>query len=135
MNERASRGGQKITMCATYISLLESNNEFVILGKTLNLEVKIPTVKAFKLKRGTDLFSFTFEIQCKEAKSYKRSEHESAGRVLPREFSQTSTSVSITYGNTGNIIFCFFYKITRRNSFLTKAKILHTFHDGVSDSV
>ena len=28
-----------------------------------------PTVKAFKLKRGTDLFSFTFEIQCKKAKS------------------------------------------------------------------
>ena len=30
------------------------------------------------------------------------------------EFSQTSTSVSITYGNTGENVFYFFYKITRR---------------------
>ena len=29
-------------------------------------------------------------------------------------FSQTSTSVSITYGNTGKNVFDFFYKITRR---------------------
>ena len=44
------------------------NNEFVILGKTLNLEVESPTVKSFKLKRGEDLFSFTVEIRCKKAK-------------------------------------------------------------------
>ena len=68
LNERASRGGQKITMCTT-LSLSESNNEFDIIGKILNLKVESPTVKAFKLKRGTDLFSFTFEIQCKKAKS------------------------------------------------------------------
>ena len=36
--------------------------------------------------------------------------------VFPRnfEFSQTSTSVSITYGNMGKNVFYFFYKITRR---------------------
>ena len=69
LNERASRGGQKITMCATYISLSESNNEFDIIGKTLNLKVESPTVKAFKLKCGKDLFSFAFEIRCKKEKS------------------------------------------------------------------
>ena len=43
-------------------------------------------------------------------------EHEPVGRVFPRnfEFSQTSTSVSITYGNTGKNVFYFVYKITRR---------------------
>ena len=43
-------------------------------------------------------------------------EDEPAGRVFPRyfEFSQTSTSVSITYGNTEKTVFYFFYKITRR---------------------
>ena len=41
-------------------------------------------------------------------------EHEPAWQVFPRyfEFSQTFTSVSITYGNMGNV-FYFFYKITR----------------------
>ena len=36
--------------------------------------------------------------------------------MFPRyfEFSQTSTSVSITYGNTVKNVFYFFYKITRR---------------------
>ena len=42
--------------------------------------------------------------------------HELVGRVFPRyfEFSQTFTSVSITYGNTEKNVFYFFYKITRR---------------------
>ena len=44
------------------------NNEFVILGKTLNLEVESPTVKSVKLKHVKDLFSFTVEIRCKKAK-------------------------------------------------------------------
>ena len=43
-------------------------------------------------------------------------EHEPVGRVFPRyfEFSQTSTSVSITYENTGKHVFYFFHKIIRR---------------------
>ena len=48
--------------------MVAGNNEFVILGKTLNLEVESPTVKSFKLKRDKDLFSFTVEIRCKKAK-------------------------------------------------------------------
>ena len=45
-------------------------------------------------------------------------EHEPVGQVFPRnfEFSQTCTSVSITYGNTGKDVFYFFYKITRVES-------------------
>ena len=41
---------------------------------------------------------------------------EPVGRAFPRylEFSQTSTRVSITYGNTGKNVFYFFYKMTRR---------------------
>ena len=44
-------------------------------------------------------------------------EHEPVERVFARysEFSRTSTSVSITYGNTGKIVFYFFDKITHRN--------------------
>ena len=43
-------------------------------------------------------------------------EHEPAQRVFPRYFAclQTSTSVSITYRNTGGNVFYIFYKITRR---------------------
>ena len=43
-------------------------------------------------------------------------EHEPIGRVFPRyfEFSQTFTSVSITYGSTLKKVFYFVYKITRR---------------------
>ena len=43
-------------------------------------------------------------------------EHEPIERVFSRyfEFSQTFTSVSITYGITGKNVFYFFYKITRR---------------------
>ena len=61
-------GGQKNTMCTT-LYLSESNNEFDTIGKTLNLKVESPTVKAFKLKYGKDLFPFAFEIRCKKAKS------------------------------------------------------------------
>ena len=44
-------------------------------------------------------------------------------RVFPRnsEFSQTSTSVSVTYGNTGKNVFYFFYKITRGKAIFIKA--------------
>ena len=43
-------------------------------------------------------------------------EREPVERVFPRNFEvpQTSTSVFITYGNTGKNVFNFFYKITRR---------------------
>ena len=52
----------------TAYPMAAGNNEFVILGKTLNLEVESPTVKSFKLKHGKDLFSLTVEIRCKKAK-------------------------------------------------------------------
>ena len=52
----------------TAYPMAAGNNEFVILGKTLNLEVESPTVKSFKLKHVKDLFSFTVEIRCKKAK-------------------------------------------------------------------
>ena len=53
----------------TTLSLSESNNEFDIIQKPLNLKVESLTVKAFKLKHGKDLFSLAFEIQCKKEKS------------------------------------------------------------------
>ena len=40
----------------TAYPMAAGNNEFVILGKTLNLEVESPTVKSLKLKRGKDFF-------------------------------------------------------------------------------
>ena len=84
----------------------------------LNIKSGSETVKSLKLNRGKELFSFTFEIRCSVKNEREKS-------VFPHyfEFSQTSTSVYITYGNTGKNVFYFFYKITRRklkrgNSFL-----------------
>ena len=51
-----------------------------------------------------------------EKEKLKCMEHDSARQVFPRycEFSQISTSVSITYGNSGKSVFYFFYRVTRR---------------------
>ena len=64
--------------------MVAGNNEFVILGKTLNLEVESPTVKSFKLKRDKDLFSFTVEIRCKKAKKSLKRKKNSNGNTSPQ---------------------------------------------------
>ena len=65
------------------------------------------------------------------------------GRVFPCyfEFSQTSTSVSVTYGNREKMSSISFYKVTRRKlntlkyPSLSKRKFSYTVNDGVCDGV